>query len=303
MTVDKAKLVILGSSGYVGQFAVNYFDDIFDVYGISRIENKNITSSKRQNYFSVDLTDTQELLRVLSQIQPDYVINLAACKNNASLEEALLINSSIPLFLMSHGYKIGNNLRKIIWVGSAAEYGNAQHLPIDEQTLLNPISSYGLSKTLQTTYFKFFTSKVPFSMCLVRPMNIIHHELPSHFSVGAFIQNIRKTKEGGSFSVGHLQVKRDFVSLSDFCRSLHLVLENGRSGEEYNVSSNTSYPLSQILNFLIERSGKKLIVELPQEDKDSSSIMDCRGSFDKIAMECKWQPSESIFDVLKRVQF
>mmetsp|Transcript_56481 Transcript_56481/g.82880 ORF Transcript_56481/g.82880 Transcript_56481/m.82880 type:complete len:881 (+) Transcript_56481:448-3090(+) len=67
---------------------------------------------------------------------------------------------------------IRNGVRKIIYSSTCAVYGNPAHLPIDESTLLDPISPYGQAKLKAEEYLKKRSSSF-FQVYIVRYFNVI----------------------------------------------------------------------------------------------------------------------------------
>lgn len=302
MTELKPKLLILGSSGFIGKLAVQTFQKNYDIFGFSRTIDPLIQASLlSSHFFPIDLLNRIDFEKTLLRIEPDYILNLATCRNDACLSDALKINTEFSAYLMENMFSLLPNLKKVVLVGSAAEYGNVEFLPVNETTAQNPRSPYGLSKSIQSSFFKYFSQKPQFKFCLARPFNIIHEDISPFMAIGSFIHKIRNVSYGGKISVGNLQIKRDFVSVNDFLKAIELIFEYGKAGEDYNIASNLSYSLSDVLAFLIKKSGKNIIVEEQESQDNLNVIFDSRGSYEKLKQTCHWEPSESVFEVLDKV--
>ena len=72
------KIVVTGSNGLLGQTLVNLLSTKnYDVYGLSRGQDRNITSSN-YTYYNIELTEFSELKKILKEIEPDFIVNTAA---------------------------------------------------------------------------------------------------------------------------------------------------------------------------------------------------------------------------------
>ena len=302
MNYIKKRLIIIGGSGFVGQEALNYFNTFFQVYSLSRSN-----PDKRQGdieYLNFDIFNLSSFFDKIKQIKPHFIINLIGTNNpNFTINELISINTDFPRQLMQNVSALHETLQKILFVGSAAEYGNALPYTTEEHPL-NPINPYGLSKSIQSNYFKYFSKQSSIiKYSLIRPFNIVHSDNPENTAIGSFIKKIKETKNNSSFNVNKIDIQRDYVSLDDLCKAMHLVLiNNNNHGEVFNVCSGTSYTLKSILNYLIEKSGKKLSF-IENNSTSNNTIEDSCGSNKKIFEYCDWKPIESIFDVLNKVIF
>ncbi len=81
--MNKKKLVITGSSGLIGSRVVELWKDKYELFGFDRHENK-VQGLKP---FSVDITDKFKVSKVLSEIQPDVVLHLAALADLETCEK------------------------------------------------------------------------------------------------------------------------------------------------------------------------------------------------------------------------
>lgn len=83
----KQKLLILGSTGLLGQALVTVLSDDFNVFGVAR---KNAD-------FNIDITDDKALAKTIKEVSPDIIINTVAivnhsyCENNPA--QAYMVNS------------------------------------------------------------------------------------------------------------------------------------------------------------------------------------------------------------------
>ena len=141
------KIAITGSNGLLGQTLVNLLlkeSDQYEMHGLSRGENRS--GRNDFSYYSVDITDYDELNSCLEKIQPDVIVNTAAmthvdvCEDDK--EGCDLLNVEAVKYLVKISEKLKAHLIHIstdfIFDGKKGCY--------KETDVPNPLSYYGLSK-------------------------------------------------------------------------------------------------------------------------------------------------------------
>ena len=173
------KILILGSSGLVGQNFIKKLDN-FKVYSTY---NK-IKKMESDIYF--DITDNMNIEKVLNSIRPDIIVNLCNiyknlefCENNKELVKR--INGNSLETISKHANKIGAYLVSLssdfVFDGKKGNY--------KEEDELNPINFYGQTKAIGENYVKNTAKK----FCIVRTSmvfgkNKIRKTLPDHILEG-----------------------------------------------------------------------------------------------------------------------
>ncbi|GAW31238.1 dTDP-4-dehydrorhamnose reductase [Carboxydocella sp. JDF658] len=142
----KAKVIITGAAGMLGQDLCSVLQSQWDVYGLSREE--------------LDITQYLRVDEVLKKIKPAVVINAAAytqvdnCETNQ--EEAYRVNALGPRNLSVVCQQIGASLVQIstdyVFDGKGAQ-------PYDEYSPTNPLGVYGKSKLAGEELVKTLTNR------------------------------------------------------------------------------------------------------------------------------------------------
>ena len=75
-------ILITGSNGLLGQRLIKFLSSkgAYNIYGVSRGENR-IKNKDSFTYFDFDLTDSDKLISLIEEIQPDVIFNTAAMTN------------------------------------------------------------------------------------------------------------------------------------------------------------------------------------------------------------------------------
>ena len=141
------KVLITGSNGLLGQKLLHKLrvDEEINLIAISRGKNR-VSEKNGYTYFDLDITDNDEVQRVMVEQMPDVVINTAAmtnvdmCEDKKDACDALNVNA--VQYLADACQKIDAHLIQI----STDFIFDGEDGPYTEEDKPNPLSYYGLSK-------------------------------------------------------------------------------------------------------------------------------------------------------------
>lgn len=140
------KLLITGSNGLLGQKLVDYcLNANIDFVPTSKGENRN-SKCPEEKYRSMDITDREEVLDVISDVQPTHVIHTAAMTNVDQCElhpaDCELINVTATRYLVEACNKVNAHFQLLstdfVFDGEKGNYS--------EDDEMNPLSAYAKSK-------------------------------------------------------------------------------------------------------------------------------------------------------------
>jgi len=141
------KVLITGSNGLLGQKLLHKLrvDEEINLVAISRGKNR-VSEKNGYTYFDLDITDNDEVQRVIVEQIPDVVINTAAmtnvdmCEDKKDACDALNVNA--VQYLADACQEIDAHLIQI----STDFIFDGEDGPYTEEDKPNPLSYYGLSK-------------------------------------------------------------------------------------------------------------------------------------------------------------
>ncbi|WP_373958839.1 sugar nucleotide-binding protein [Vibrio gigantis] len=162
------RVLIVGSSGLLGSSLTNYLASRYDV--------KTVTSSSSNSDFKVDMSNQQPCLDLLSEVDPDFIINLAAytdvdgCESN--IEKAYRINSKIAENIAD--YCRLNNQAFVVHISTDHFYDEEQ----SDENKVRIYNSYAMTKysaelsyipdqttILRTNFFGRSSSSISLGLC------------------------------------------------------------------------------------------------------------------------------------------
>jgi len=217
--MSKEKILILGSNGFIGKNAVEFFaEKSFDVY-----------SPKRQE---LNLLDTHAVESYLADLKPDYVLMSAV--NIQSLEEN--VQTYFNLQRCTCYYK------KMITIGSGAEYDMRNYVPkmTEEYFKKNiPADTYGLSKFIVGNDVEHHAGKI----LNLRVFGIFgkYEDYTRRF----ISNNICRALAGLDISLNQ-DMLFDYIYVQDFLQLLPNLFETKTQFNNYNICSNEPVSLLRL---------------------------------------------------------
>ena len=149
-------------------------------------------------------------------------------------------------------------------IGSGEEYGKVspEDIPISEDVNLNPCNIYGSTKACQDLMAEIYVRAYKMQVILARAFNYIGPGQSTLFVISDFakqIAEIEQQQREPVIQVGNLDSKRDFLDVRDLVRAYTFLLEQGMSGEVYNIGSGQVISIREILNLFLRRQHARWI--------------------------------------------
>lgn len=307
------RVLITGAGGFVGDHLARHIANHTDnpaIYGTVFRPQPN-TPAHIQEYFQADLRDYARVLEILNTVRPDYIFHLAAQafvpRSFEEPWETLENNILAQLNIFKACLDLALSPRMMI-VSSAEIYGAIQpeQLPLTEQEPFRPANPYSVSKVAQDMLaLQYFLShRLP--VMRARPFNHIGPGQSSQFVAPAFAEQIARIEAGLQdpvLKVGNLEAKRDFTDVRDIVRAYHLIVEKGNPGEAYNIASNKSYSIQQLLDTLLHFTHVEIEVQVDPERLRPIDVPEIRGDYSLLHQATGWQPQipfeQTLHDILE----
>lgn len=153
------KILITGSNGQLG-------NELQKIVSTGKAEIGSVSEEiKNAEVFAMDvdtldITNLEQVKKVLNEVKPDVVINCAAATNvdgcEANQDLAFKINSLGPRNLAMVAEELG---AKIVQVSTDYVFSGVGETPLKESDLVAPVSVYGKTKLLGEEFVREFSSK------------------------------------------------------------------------------------------------------------------------------------------------
>jgi len=261
--IENKTILIIGGSGFLGfNFAKKIIKTCKKILIITRNKNyaqKVFVELKKVEIHEIALNETTKIENVLEKNKVDEVIHMAAgiLPGSSSVElNKEFSNIIFPTFELLH--ILSRKKIKIIFISSAGTIYGPHNGKINENTSLNPINYYGLSKLIIENYILFLSRTLELKYVIVRPSNIYGNLNKIKKNQGFIEIATHKILRNQVLEIwGNGNQKRDFLHISDFCNLLEEIISYDVNKEIINFASGESYTLIHIINVLEKELLKK----------------------------------------------
>jgi len=243
-----------------------------------------------------DLLDSQRMLDVVASTKPDSCVHLAGIsfapsgRKNASDMFSINIVGTINLLDAFRNQSAG---ARILFASTAHVYAGIHTPgPIHEDTPLVPLSFYAISKAAADLTTLEYCRQHGMQTMTARPNNHIGPGQSPLFVIASLAQQLKKiaaTDSRGTLHVGNMESIRDFTDVRDVVAAYRLLLEKGKPGRAYNISSNKMLKITDVFDELCRLAGVKPQVVV---DNDRFRPTDCSPVLDtsRILEDTGWTP-------------
>lgn len=262
-------VLVTGATGALGNAITQYLNkqDGYKIVTTGR--------SGKDTDFQLDITDNIKLTKVIDQVMPDLIIQLAATFTH-DFDDAYAVNVQANRQLLELMKRTCSDTR-VLLIGSAAEYGviEADENPVSEDHALNPVSVYGLTKVWQTQLAGFY-SRHGVDVVVARVFNLKGKGLSEKLFVGRLQKQIDAVLSGEQsvIELGPLSATRDYISTEDAALQLFDIAEFGESGHVYHVASGKPVVIRELLKDTLNEYGLDLSIVHEAEEKTNRSGYD-----------------------------
>lgn len=249
-----------------------------------------------------DLLEQAALGGVVAAVRPEAVVHLAALSFVPAAEAdprlAVRVNVEGTVALLGALDEAAPAARLLL-VASADAYGRVapEEVPIHERVPLRPISVYGATKAAAETMALQWARLRRRDVVVARPFNHTGPGQAASFAVPAFARQLARI-EGGLqepvVRVGDLSPVRDVSDVRDVARGYHALLEDGVSGECYNLCAGRGVAIRELLERLIAASGLAVRIETDPALVRPVDVPRIVGSHARATEVTGWRPGISL---------
>jgi UDP-glucose 4-epimerase len=276
MDVQNKNVLITGGAGFIGSHLVEeYLANgaakvvVFDDFSTGTKENLQHIKDERLKIVKGSILQTSELNGTVKKEKIQIIDHLAAelevYTGIRDTEKDARINITGTLNVLNVALKA--NVEKVLFASSGAVYGQAQHVPIDENHPLEPHWPYGVSKLAAERYALqyqklFGLNTTAFRYGIVYGPREWFGRVLTLFIKRIFLEN----KPPIVFGTGNQT--RDFVYVKDVVKAHTLAIEKERAtGQVFNIATGKSTSINQLAKLLINKSRKQLdiVYDNPKE--------------------------------------
>jgi GDPmannose 4,6-dehydratase len=206
-----------------------------------------------------DLLDQLSLLRVVDEVRPHEIYNLAAMSFvPASWDQPLLtgeFNAQGVTRLLDAVRQVDTSIR-IYQASSSEMFGKVLEMPQRETTPFYPRSPYGVSKVF--AHYITINYRESYNLFAVSGM-LFNHESPRRgieFVTRKVTDGVARIKLGlaDSLSIGNLDAHRDWGFAGDYVRAMWLMLQQNIP-DDFVIATGVSHSVRDLIEIAFARAG------------------------------------------------
>lgn len=303
---EPIKTLVTGGAGFVGSHLVSAL--LQDDYAVSVIDNLSAGHLRSLNhaatFYHAGLNDAR-IAQIIRRERPEIIFHLAAQTSvrQSALDPLADARANILGTINLLTVAAAEGVDKFVFASTGgAIYGDPPTVPCDENTPVNPITPYALSKRVGELYLELFQRTYGLDYTILRYANVYGPGQDPHGEAGvvaifAGMMLDEKLPRPRPSIYGDGQQQRDFVYVDDVVAANLAAVDRGDSGI-YNIGSGAPVTINQIYDLLREYTGyDQPAVYRPRR---AGEVINIALDSSRAARELGWQPKVSLADGLRR---
>jgi len=308
------KALITGISGQDGSYLAEYLLELgYEVHGIIRRSSVSENQDSRllhlgdriTTYYG-DMMDLPSLTRIVTQVKPDEIYNLAAMSH-------VRISFDIPAYtIQTNGIGVLNLLEvyrmfapnaKFYQASSSEMFGNS----VDDDgvqrltTPMKPVSPYGCAKLLAFNLVRHYRHAYGLHAC---NGILFNHESPrrgSNFVTNKVVKSAVEIKKGLSdkLELGNLDSYRDWGHSKDYVKAMHKII-NHDIADEWMISTGETWSVRDLVQYVFEKldlNWEEHVIQNPKFMRPEE-LRYLKGDSERSRTELDWHPEYTFHSML-----
>jgi GDPmannose 4,6-dehydratase len=299
-------------------------------FNTERIDHLLFTDNviKPNNNFELlygDLTDSSNILRIVSSTKPDEIYNLGAqshVRTSFDIPEFTANVDAIGSLRILEAIRILNLEKKTkYYQASTSEIFGNTYIPQNEKTPFRPRSPYAIAKLY--AYWTTINFREAYNIFAVNGI-LFNHEGPrrgENFVSRKITRSVAEIYRGKrkNFSLGNLNAKRDWGSAKDYVESMWMMLR-AKNPSDYVIATGKSHTVKNFveeafkyIDIKIAWRGKglkeigynkkngKILIKVDPVYFRPTEINELRGDSKKARKQLKWKPKTNFKQLVKEM--
>lgn len=252
------RALVTGITGQDGSYLAEHLLDLgYEVHGVIRRSSSFNTGRidhifPKLNLHYGDMTDPISITRLINEIQPMEIYNLAAQSHVQVSFEAphytAMTDAIGPLNILEAVRQNEHAKEMRIYQASTSEMFGSAEAPQNEETPFEPCSPYGCAKLYAYWMIKNYREAYGMFAC---SGILFNHESPRRggtFVTRKVTQGVANIFKGRQeiIEIGNLDAKRDWGHAQDFAEAMYMILQQDEP-DDYVIATGTQYTVREMI--------------------------------------------------------
>ena len=234
---------------------------VYCVDNLSRATRESVEVVRRCGvvYRIVDITDFNGVGECVREFKPDVLVHLAALVDAEESTRKPDLYAYVNVYGTSVVVKkaLEYNVERVVYISSAAVYGEPKRLPIPEEHPAEPVNPYGATKLAGEHLVRVMCGLARKSYVVLRLFNVYGpRQNPSY--AGVVVKTLERIAAGKPPIVyGDGMQTRDMVYVRDVVEAIEKAIETQYVDEVYNIGSGKPVKIKDLINLILELTNKR----------------------------------------------
>ncbi|MDQ3023581.1 MAG: GDP-mannose 4,6-dehydratase [bacterium] len=306
---------ITGVSGQDGSYLADFLLAAgLEVYGLVRrradATNWRILHLLENSSFHLvpgDIGDLSTLTRILADVRPRYVFNLAAqsfVQYSWHAPIATAEATGLGVLNMLEAVRAVDPAIRFYQASSSEMFGNAPHAPQHEDTLMRPRSPYGVAKLFGHHITVNYRESYGLFACSGILFNHESQRRGLEFVTRKVTWAVVRIKAGlqDTLALGNLDAARDWGYAPDYVRAMWLMLRADEAND-YVVATGVTRSIRQLCETAFGVAGLEWDKYVVTDERflRPAELHELRGDASRIGIGLGWQPEVNFEQMIERM--
>jgi GDPmannose 4,6-dehydratase len=311
--VDRA--FITGVSGQDGSYLADFLlSEGLEVFGLVRrradATNWRILHLLENSSFHLvqgDVADLSALTRIMREVAPKYVFNLAAqsfVQYSWQAPIATAETTGMGVLNMLEAVRATDHGIRFYQASSSEMFGNAPAAPQSEETLMRPRSPYGVAKLFGHHITVNYRESYGLFACSGILFNHESERRGLEFVTRKVTYAVARIRAGlqNHLALGNLDAARDWGYAPDYVRAMWLMLRADEP-KDYVVATGVTRSIRQLCEAAFGCAGLDWEKSVVTDERflRPAELHELRGDASKIHTELHWHPEVSFEQMIERM--
>lgn len=275
---DKKKALVTGITGQDGAYLAEFLlNKGYEVYGFHRRTSMDVFDRighlrKEIKLVEGDVTDFGSIIRVIKEINPDEIYNLAAqsfVPDSWTQPISTVEINALGVINILEAIRILNPRIKFYQASTSEMFGKVHETPQTENTPFHPRSPYAASKAFGYYITQNYRESYNIFACNGVLFNHESSKRGKQFVTRKISHSVAKIKLGYQeyFEIGNMDAKRDWGYAGDYVEAMWLMMQKEKS-DNYVIGTGETHSVREF----IEESFKMVGMPIKWEGKGINEV-------------------------------